>query len=125
MLLPSVHSFQNSKLGRMNLSAYGCFAQSLVSEANKFGGPEMNRRGFGKLLVGGATTTGFARIHPVEVNPSPATRPDLASMSPSSISAKSVVPASGGSYSWELAILDSAPPHATEVDEIRGSTSIS
>jgi hypothetical protein len=75
----------------------------------------MNRRTFSKLFAGSVTAAGVSRVRPTESNPPQPARPDVASVVPSSLSSTSVVPPSGGSDSWELVILDSAPPHSTEV----------
>ena len=62
----------------------------------------MDRRSFSKLLAGTVTTAGIHGINAAEHKPA---------LQQSSVSD---VPPSGGSDSWELVILDAAPPHATE-----------
>ena len=66
----------------------------------------MDRRSFGKLLAG---TVSAAGVHGISAAKSKAASPDEAPSIPDSTP-------SGGSDSWELVVLDAAPPHATETN---------
>ncbi len=74
----------------------------------------MNRRSFSKALAGSAMA---ARIRgsAMEADPARATRRDVTPVVPAKLSATSDAPPSGGSTSWELVILDAAPPHAAGI----------
>ena len=64
----------------------------------------MDRRSFNKMLAGTVTAAGISRVSTAEATPARRDRE----------SAVAGVPPGGGSDSWELVILDGAPPHLTE-----------
>lgn len=84
----------------------------------------MNRRTFGKLLVGSVTASGISKAEIARANPPQPARRDITSVAPVHLPATSDVPPSGGSNLWEYVVLDAAPPDGptdgTAVGDIDG-----
>jgi FG-GAP-like repeat len=76
----------------------------------------MDRRTFNKLFAGTVTATGISRVSGANAGPPQQKRREVASIGSASLWDTSVVPPSGGSNSWEFIVLDSVPPHLTELD---------
>ena len=81
----------------------------------------MNRRTFGKL-VGGTVAAGSFPTVPSTTGAVPQPEsPSRSSIAQENASAILQVPANGGSDTWELVILDAAPPQVTEVSGMTGA----
>jgi hypothetical protein len=74
----------------------------------------MDRRRFNKLLAGSITAAGIPRTNAREVSHDEAAQANAVLRDRQS--SITDIPPSGGSDSWELVVLDAAPPHMTETD---------